>query len=334
MEQLLDAFLDHLAVERGLSANTLEAYSRDLQEVVRFLGERGVSGWEGVAVEDLRAYLEWCEENLAPRSKARRLASIRSLFKYLEVEGRISKNPALRLRFAKLPRSLPKTLSSSEVEALLDRPDPQTPAGQRDKAMLELLYATGLRVSELTDLQLHQVHLDAGYLVVRGKGDKERLVPMGEWASEALKTFLEDGRPKLLRGGKSNGEGSGSETAAGGIADDTHNKVNRGSREKQGNQPKQENRRREVFVNRRGGKLTRQGVWKLIKLYAIQAGIHQNITPHMLRHSFATHLLENGADLRSLQTMLGHAAISTTQIYTHVTKARLKEIHKKYHPRP
>jgi len=168
------------------------------------------------------------------------------------------------------------------------------PRGKRDKAMLELLYAAGLRVSELTDLQLRQLHLRPGYLVVLGKGGKERLVPLGEWAAEALKIYLEEGRTILLKGGSP----------------------------------------QEIFINHRGKKLSRQGVWKIIKHYALQARIRQNITPHMLRHSFATHLLENGADLRSLQTMLGHADISTTQIYTHVARTRLKEIHQKYHPRP
>jgi len=189
--------------------------------------------------------------------------------------------------------SLPKVLSGLEVEALLEQPDTAHPLGKRDKAMLELFYASGLRVSELTDLQLRQLHLDPGYLVILGKGGKERLVPLGEWATEALKAYLEDGRMSLLKGGS----------------------------------------REEVFLNHRGKKLSRQGVWKIIKHYALSAGVRQNITPHMLRHSFATHLLENGADLRSLQTMLGHADISTTQIYTHVARTRLKEIHQKYHPR-
>jgi integrase/recombinase XerD len=166
--------------------------------------------------------------------------------------------------------------------------------GLRDKAMFELMYATGLRVSELTDLQLGQVHLEPGYLIVRGKGDKERLTPMGEYASDALKAYLQHGRPPLIR-------------------------VRAPS---------------EVFLNHRGRKLTRQGFWKLIKQYAVLAGIRQNLTPHMLRHSFATHLLENGADLRTVQALLGHVDISTTQIYTHVARARLKEIHRKHHPRP
>jgi integrase/recombinase XerD len=205
----------------------------------------------------------------------------------------MKKNPAARISFPRFNARLPEILSTAEVEALLNQPDISQPLGQRDKAFLELFYATGLRVSELTDLQLQQIHFDAGYLVVRGKGDKERLVPMGEWAAEALTTYLQEGRPSLLKKGFS----------------------------------------QEVFLNHHGGKLSRQGVWKIMKSYAVQAGIQQNLTPHMLRHSFATHLLENGVDLRSLQTMLGHVDISTTQIYTHVARARLKEIHEKYHPR-
>jgi integrase/recombinase XerD len=179
------------------------------------------------------------------------------------------------------------------VEALLAQPDASRPLGQRDKAIFEMMYATGLRVSELTELTLRQVHLDAGYVILRGKGDQERGVPMGEYAAEALKEYLTDARPIL--GKKS--------------------------------------RAHQVFLNNRGEKLSRQGVWKLIKQYALRAGILQNLTPHMLRHSFATHLIENGADLRSVQTLLGHVDISTTQIYTHVARARLKEIHRQHHPR-
>jgi integrase/recombinase XerD len=189
---------------------------------------------------------------------------------------------------------LPKVLTSDEVESLLDQPDASRPLGLRDKAILELIYATGLRVSELTSMRLDQLHLDAGYAVARGKGDKERLVPMGDWANEALIDYLRKGRPKLMRF----------------------------------------NQEQTVFLNHHGKGLSRQGVWKNIKRYALQAGIGKSISPHMLRHSFATHLLENGADLRSLQALLGHADISTTQIYTHVAQARLKEIHSKYHPRP
>jgi len=294
MDEELDRFMDYLAVEKGLSGNTLTAYSFDLQELSRFAQSLGVSSWQEVAAEHIHRYLESSDNGLSHRSKARRLAAMRSFFKYLELRRKIDGNPAAGVRFPKFRVALPHVLTSSQVEDLLAGPNSKTALGQRDRAMLELLYATGLRVSELVDLQLSQVFLDPGYLIVRGKGDKERLVPMGEWAAEAVGAYLIDGRVKLL----------GKRSAA-----------------------------LEVFVNVRGGKLSRQGVWKIIKNCAREVGIAQNITPHMLRHSFATHLLENGADLRSLQTMLGHADISTTQIYTHVARTRLKEIHRKYHPR-
>ena len=294
MDELVDSFMSYLSVERGLSVNTLSAYGGDLREFCGFLKPLGIACWEDVSREHLVGYLEKMSESLSARSRARRLAAVRSFFKYLERTGRLVKSPASGVRFPKLGLTLPKVLSPSEVEALLSMPDASRPLGERDKALLELLYATGLRISELAELQLKQVHLDAGYLVVRGKGDKERLVPMGEWASEALKAYLEGSR--ILLAGKGNG--------------------------------------REVFLNRAGQGLSRQGLWKIIKNYARRAGIGRNMTPHMLRHSFATHLLENGVDLRLLQTMLGHADVSTTQIYTHVARTRLKEIHTKYHPRP
>lgn len=293
MDELLDLFSSYLAVERGLSANTLAAYNADLVDLSGYLQGQGVSKWEEVTRDHLLAYLEALGESLSHRSRSRRLAAIRSFFQYLQRTGRVEKSPASRVQFPKFRAALPRVLSSGEVDALLDQPDTTQPLGQRDKALLELFYATGLRVSELTDLQLQQVHFDAGFLIVRGKGDKERIVPMGEYATDALRDYLQEGRCRLLR----NGFGQ------------------------------------EVFLNHHGKKLSRQGVWKIIRAYAVQAGIHQNISPHMLRHSFATHLLENGADLRSLQAMLGHADISTTQIYTHVARTRLKEIHEKYHPR-
>jgi integrase/recombinase XerD len=294
MDHLIDRFLNYLAVERGLSANTLVAYSSDLQEIKGFLNAKGIAHWDEMTRDHISAYIQALGRRLSDRSKARRMAALRSFFKHLQVLEAIRQNPAARITFPKAGLTLPKVLSGADVEALLLQPDVLQPRGKRDKAMLELFYATGLRVSELTDLQLGQLHLVPGYLVVLGKGGKERLVPLGEWAAEALKVYLEEGRTKLLKGGSP----------------------------------------LEIFINHRGKKLSRQGVWKIIKHYALQARIRQNITPHMLRHSFATHLLENGADLRSLQTMLGHADISTTQIYTHVARTRLKEIHQKYHPRP
>lgn len=293
-EPTIDRFLDHLSVERGLSGNTLQAYSSDLQELNRYVrGSLGVSDWAEVTREHLLGHLDHLAASLSEKSRARKLASIRSFFRFLQGRGIVSENPASRIRFPKTSRRLPHALSFEEIETLLAQPDATQPLGQRDRAIFELMYATGLRVSELTELTLRQVHLDAGYLVLRGKGDKERLVPMGEVAAEALKEYLTDARPVLARKSKAS----------------------------------------QVFVNRRGEKISRQGIWKLIKQVALKAGISQNLTPHMLRHSFATHLIENGADLRSVQTLLGHVDISTTQIYTHVARARLKEIHRQHHPR-
>ena len=294
MDDELDLFLSYLSVERGLSDNTLEAYGRDLQEISHYFRELGISGFDEVNRDHIVGYLARLGESISDRSKARKVAALRSLFKFLEKSGKTPGNPAARVRFPRFATGLPKVLSGEEVNALLDGPDLTTSRGKRDKAILEVFYATGLRVSELTELALQQIHLDAGYIVVRGKGDKERLVPIGEWANEALSEYLRDARPVLLKRGSAN----------------------------------------QVFLNHRGGKLTRQGVWTIIKAYALRAGIRRNLTPHMLRHSFATHLLENGADLRSLQAMLGHSNISTTQIYTHVARVRLKEIHRKHHPRP
>jgi integrase/recombinase XerD len=215
-------------------------------------------------------------------------------FRFLVTEGMIESSPARLLGAPKLPRKLPDVLTRDEVDMLLAQPDPSNQRGQRDKAMLELLYATGLRVSELVGLQMSNINLEAGYVRMVGKGSKERMVPMGTKASEVLKAYLTEARGKLLK--------------------------NRSSSY--------------LFLNSRGEGLTRQGFWKIIKKYGKKAGIRKEITPHKLRHSFASHLLEGGADLRSVQVMLGHADISTTQIYTHITRERLKQIHEKYHPRP
>ena len=294
MDTEIDLFMNNLSVERGLSANTIVAYSGDLRHFQNYLRESGISFWHEVSRGSVSAYIQQLGPSFSPRSRARRLAALRTFFKFLEKEGLVQGNPASLVHFPKLGPQLPKFLTSAAIESLLAQPDTAKPIGQRDRAMFELLYACGLRVSELGGLQLSQIALEPGYLTVRGKGEKERLVPMGELAAESLKTYLQYGRIKLL---------------------------------KKGFVP-------EVFINARGEKLSRQGIWKIIKSSALKAGITTNITPHMLRHSFATHLLENGADLRSLQVMLGHADIATTQIYTHVARERLKEIHRKYHPRP
>jgi integrase/recombinase XerD len=294
MDSEIDLFVNNLAVERGLSANTIAAYSSDLRNFQDYLRESGIFTWREVSRSSISGYIQMIGPSFSPRSRARRLAAFRTFFRFLLRAGLIEDNPALLIHFPKLGPQLPKALSSAQIESLLAQPDTAKPIGQRDRAMFELLYACGLRVSELAQLQLRQVVLQPGYLMVRGKGEKERIVPMGELAAERLVTYLEDGRLKLL---------------------------------KKGPVP-------EVFVNARGESISRQGIWKIIKDSARKAGITANITPHMLRHSFATHLLENGADLRSLQVMLGHADIATTQIYTHVARERLKEIHRKYHPRP
>ncbi len=293
LHHAVDRFLAYLVAERRLSRHTLSAYSADLNHLVDHLSKRGVNSWGQVDRETLASYFRDAARSLKPSTRARRLAAIRSFFRYLEEREGLGRNPAENLAFPKLPESLPKVLAPEQVEAMLRAPDVRTPLGLRDKAMLELLYATGIRVTELVELRFSQLNLEAGFLVVHGKGDKGRLVPMGEWAVEAVASYLASGRPKLVKRGDS------------GV----------------------------IFVNASGKPLSRQGVWKIVKKYAVMAGIPKEVSPHVIRHSFATHLLENGADLRALQVMLGHADISTTQIYTFVARERLKKIHQEHHPR-
>ncbi len=290
---LADQFTNHLRVERGLADNTIEAYSRDLTRFLQFLGKTKLSPFD-VAQENITDYIATLRGNLSVRSTARNLSALKMFFRFLVSDGKIKGNPARRLGVPKLPQRLPEVLTVHEVEILLSQPDVSIHQGQRDKTMLELLYATGLRVSELVGLKVSNINLEAGYVRTVGKGSKERMIPMGEKALESLRSYLSDGRIGLL---------------------------------KKRSSPY-------LFVNSRGRPLTRQGFWKLVKRYRTVAGIKKEITPHILRHSFATHLLEGGADLRSVQVMLGHADISTTQIYTHITRERLKLIHEKYHPRP
>ena len=287
----LHRYLDYLSVERGLASNTITAYRSDLERLVRSLGTRPL---ERTREEDLMRTLRHMRiQGSSPRSVARWIAAVRGFFSFLQIEGMLKDNPSAQLEAPRSWRPLPRTLGSEEVESLLNAPNRGSPRGRRDSAMLELLYATGLRVSELLGLRLGDLQLDAGYLRCWGKGNKERVVPMGEEADAKLQDYLAEARPTLLRG-----------------------------------------RRTEIlFVNHRGGALTRQGFWKLIKRYGAAAGIRTPLSPHTVRHAFATHLLENGADLRSLQVLLGHADISTTQIYTHVNRERLKRIHEDYHPR-
>jgi len=298
MDQLfsayLDSFLNALAVEKGLAAHTLEAYSHDLNLLADFLAAQGVGSWEESRSHHLRTYFHWLKERgLGPSSVARNMVAVRQFYRFLEKEKVIQENPVPALISRSRARKLPQVLGQEEVRRLLAQPDPSTLLGFRDQAMIELLYATGIRVSELVSLPTHQVNLEADYLVVCGKGAKVRMVPFGQWAKEKLVQYLEGIRPGLLR-------------------------------------------RREsafLFLTRSGRPLTRQGFWKLIRGYALAAGIEKRVTPHTLRHSFATHLLEGGADLRSVQSMLGHSDISTTQIYTHLSRTHLKEAHRRFHPR-
>jgi integrase/recombinase XerD len=294
MDQTLQQFLQHLVVERGLAPLTVEAYAHDLTGLAAFLRAAGQAQWSAVTLEDLQGYLGDLEQQgVGPRSRARKLSAVRQFFRFLLRENLTDHNPLEWLDSPKLPKGLPKVLGLEEVERLLAAPDPTTPLGQRDDAMLELLYATGLRVSELVGLTVPQLDLRRGVVRVLGKGAKERLVPMVFQAVEKIQLYLQHIRPVLLKNQRS----------------------------------------QRLFLNRSGTGLSRQGFWKILKGYARQAGLPPHLSPHTLRHSFATHLLWQGADLRALQLMLGHADISTTQIYTHLHTARLQEIHQQAHPR-
>lgn len=290
---LADQFINHLRVERGLADNTIQSYSRDLIRFFDFLNTRGLSPLRATH-DDMRDYMGSLNRALSPRSCARNLSALKMFFRFLVSDGKIKSSPARLLGTAKLAQRLPGVLSRQEVDSLLSQPDGSNHLGKRDSALLEILYATGLRVSELVGLKLSNINLEAGYVRLMGKGSKERIVPMGSKALDTLKTYLSEGRPSLLKGRSSS----------------------------------------YLFLNLRGNPITRQGFWKVIKKYGRSAGIKKEITPHKLRHSFATHLLEGGADLRSVQVMLGHADISTTQIYTHISRERLKQVHERYHPRP
>src|SRR3990172_610918 len=276
MEHYLDLFINYLIVEKGLSKNTIEAYSRDILGFINHLSGMKVSDIGAVAPLDIVKYIGSLRDGgISPRSSSRKLTAVRMFYRFLNAERYIKNNPTLLVELPKGISRLPKAASFDDVDALLSAPDTETPLGLRDKAMLELLYATGIRVSELVSLKVADVNLDVGYLMAFGKGSKERIIPMGESAQEWIKNYISDGRAKLHKG-----------------------------------------QSEYLFINRSGNGLTRQGFWKIIKSYARKAKICMSITPHTLRHSFATHLLERGADLRSVQMMLGHADISTTQIYT------------------
>jgi integrase/recombinase XerD len=290
----ISSFLTHVRVEKGLSSNTVSAYRRDLVKFAEFARKRKLS-LETVSRDDLVDFLATLyRQNLDSKSVARHLVTLRNFFRFAQIQEHIAEDPSVNLESPKIRRSLPGYLRLEEVERLLSQPDVKTPFGLRDRAMLEVLYSTGLRVSELIGLRVSDLDTKVGCVRCIGKGDKERIVPVGKKALAIVEKYLRDARPKLL------GKAPGSPA---------------------------------LFVNRRGAPLSRVGVWKILSAYGRRAGMRLALTPHMLRHSFATHLLERGADLRSVQLMLGHADISTTQIYTHVVEERLKQIYKAHHPR-
>jgi integrase/recombinase XerD len=294
MDDMIDEFVNFLAVEKGASRNTIEAYSRDLIRYTNFLASCGIPAAGKASSDDVVSYLARIhEEGLNPGSVNRSLVAIRVFYKYLLRERKIDHNPIANIELAKVWMRLPDTLNQEEMGRLLMQPRCDTPEGVRDTAMLEIMYATGTRVSELISLTTGSMNWQVGYLVARGKGEKERVIPVGRSAYDCLYKYVHEVRPGFLKKGSTD----------------------------------------ILFLSRLGEGFTRQGFWKMVKKYAKRAGLVKKVHPHTFRHSFATHLLEGGADLRSVQIMLGHSDISTTQIYTHVTRDRLKQIHKKYHPR-
>ncbi len=292
---ILDEFCDSLWLEDGLSRNTLESYRRDLSKFSAWLQQRRSAPIWQATHADIQGFLAHLvnERKARATSTSRALSSLKRLFRYLLRQSRVDVDPTLQIAAPKLPRSLPKNLTEQDVELLLGAPDAQTLLGLRDRTMLEVLYATGLRVSELVTLRVAQVSMDMGVVRVMGKGGKERLVPLGEEALDWLKRYLAEGRPALLAGRLSDA----------------------------------------MFVTGRGEAMSRQMFWYLIKKHARHGGLHKPLSPHTLRHAFATHLINHGADLRVVQLLLGHADISTTQIYTHVARERLKQLHAQHHPR-
>ncbi|MBP2103188.1 MULTISPECIES: site-specific tyrosine recombinase XerD [Enterococcus] len=295
MREQIEDYLHYLTIERGLAENTKTNYQRDLERYFVFLQEQKIVEWQIVdrfLVIDFLQILK--NEQKSPATIARMITSLRQFHQFLRQERFTDHNPMQHIEMPKKAQRLPDTLSLSEVEQLIETPDTKEILGIRDRAILEVLYATGLRVSELVNLELKDLHLSMGLLQTIGKGDKERIVPLGDLAIDWITRYLEESRPHLTTK----------------QPDETH-----------------------LFVNRQGTGLSRQGIWKNLKILVQQAGIHKNVTPHTLRHSFATHLLENGADLRTVQELLGHADISTTQIYTHITKKRMTEVYKQYFPR-
>ncbi|MGG2014199.1 site-specific tyrosine recombinase XerD [Bacillus sp. S10(2024)] len=295
MKDQLQDFIHYMVVEKGLAKNTVVSYERDLKSYMKYLQKvEGIISFHDVTRMHIVSFLHHLKENdKSSKTMARHIASIRSFHQFLLRERVVEHDPSVHIETPQAERKLPKVLSIDEVEALLQTPKATSAFGIRDKAMLELLYATGLRVSELIELNIADVHLTMGFVRCIGKGNKERIIPLGSLAAEAIQHYIEKGRPELF--GKQTVEA--------------------------------------LFLNHHGNRLSRQGFWKILKRLAKEANIQKELTPHTLRHSFATHLLENGADLRAVQEMLGHADISTTQIYTHVSKTRLKDVYKQFHPR-
>ena len=290
----IDDYLDHLSSERGVARNTMEAYARDLAAFAGFLARRGVQAVARIGPAEMRGHVAaLAERGLSPRSQARALAAVHGFVRFLVRERRLPDDPAAKLRIRRPPPRLPRALGKGEAATLVAAPAEQERNGLRDRALLELLYACGLRVSELATLRGEQLNLQAGFVTVAGKGGKERVVPLGRAARAALEAYLRAPRGRQLRGRASPF----------------------------------------VFVGRQGRALTRQAIWKIVRRRALAAGLDVRVFPHMMRHTFATHLLTGGADLRVVQTLLGHAEVGTTQIYTHVTPVRLREVHRRHHPR-
>ena len=292
MNKYVSEYTDYLKIEKRQSQNTLAAYRRDVSSFAKYLSNKRL---DDAKISDVRSFLVFLrnEEGLAPSSVARCLSSLKSFYEYLSVENLISENPTETIASPRPWRKLPNVMSVEEVDALIAAPDINTLAGIRDLAMLELIYATGLRVSELVSLKMSAVDLEVGYLRSLGKGSKERVVPIGDVAKTAIESYVNNARPLFQKKRRSG----------------------------------------DLFLTRRGNAMTRQGFWKILKKYSIKAKIEGAVSPHALRHAFATHLLERGADLRSVQMMLGHSDISTTQIYTHVLRQRMREVHERFHPR-
>jgi len=290
----IDSFLHYLAVEKGLARNTLDAYSRDLIAYRSFLDEEGISSLSQTDKLTVMAFvMDQKKRGLVLRSITRSLVAVRGLYRFLSQEGHLATNPLEDMELPRIGTHLPYVLSLVEVERLLEAPDNESPQGLRDGAMLELLYGTGMRVSELVEFPTSGLNMEVGFVTIKGKGGRERIVPVGEMAVTRVLRYMKDSRPRLTKG------------------EATHY----------------------LFVNMRGDKLSRQGFWKILKTYAHRAGVSARLTPHTLRHSFATHLLERGADLRFVQAMLGHVDVSTTQIYTHVNQEYLRQLHHRFHPR-